>query len=105
MENLSIGIDIVNVDRFRKKPYSDNKQFYKKIFNHDEILYCQKYKDTYPHFAGKFAVKEALKKTFSKHISFLDIVTSNGKNGEPLINLKKKTKNIKFIVKSSQCNV
>ena len=58
---FSIGIDIVLIDKFSKMPYIENKEFYSKIFTDKEIEYCMKFNDPYPHFAGKFALKEASK--------------------------------------------
>jgi len=74
---FGIGIDIVDIDRFKKIPYKSNKNFYKKIFTTSEIKYCLKFKEPYKHFAGKFAIKEAVKKSISKNPSFLDIVTNH----------------------------
>ena len=76
-QTFGIGIDIVDIDRFKKIPYKSNKNFYKKIFTTSEIKYCLKFKEPYKHFAGKFAIKEAVKKSISKHPSFLDIVTDH----------------------------
>jgi holo-[acyl-carrier protein] synthase len=86
LENFGIGIDIVEIERFRKKNYKKNKNFYKKIFSKSEIDYCLKFKDTYPHFAGKFGVKESVIKSIPDKISFLDIRTSNSKHG-PIVSL------------------
>ena len=87
LENFGIGIDIVEIERFRKKNYKKNKNFYKKIFSKSEIDYCLKFKNTYPHFAGKFGVKESVIKSIPDKISFLDIKTSNSKYGKPIVNL------------------
>ena len=90
IEKFSIGIDIVNVDRFSSKLYSKNKEFYSKIFTNDEISYCIKFKDPYTHFAGKFALKEAVIKAIDKKISLLDIETFH-KNNIPQVKLKNET--------------
>lgn len=79
------GIDIVNVNRFRDVEYSQNLEFYSKIFDAVEIKYCLTFKDPYPVFAGKFAVKEAIRKGLGKSISFLEIHTRHGDDGEPKI--------------------
>ena len=86
LENFGVGIDIVEIERFRKKNYKKNKNFYKKIFSKSEIDYCLKFKDTYPHFAGKFAIKESVIKSIPDKISFLDIKTSNSKHG-PIVSI------------------
>ena len=36
--SMNIGIDIVDIERFRKKPYSKNKSFYDKIFQKCKAL-------------------------------------------------------------------
>ena len=86
IEKFSIGIDIVNVDRFLSKSYSKNKEFYSKIFTNDEISYCIKFKDPYTHFAGKFALKEAVIKALNQKIDFLEIETFH-KNDSPYVKL------------------
>ena len=75
IENLGVGIDIVEVSKFERIPYSKKPSFYKKIFLPTEIKYCLKFKKPAEHFAGKFAIKESLKKSIKEPISFLDIET------------------------------
>ena len=90
IESFGIGIDIVNVNRFSSKKYSENKEFYSKIFTIEEINYCIKFKDPYTHFAGKFALKEAVIKAINQKISFLDVETFH-KNKIPQVKLKNET--------------
>ena len=85
---FGIGIDIVNISRFKNKPLKTNLDFYKKIFLEDEIEYCKKFKSPYEHFAGKFAIKEAVIKSIDEKILPLDIEISY-KNSKPQIKLKK----------------
>ena len=75
IKNLGVGIDIVEVSRFKRKKYEDNRNFYKKIFVRSEIDYCLKFKNPAERFAGKFAIKEAVIKSISGKIGFLDIET------------------------------
>jgi len=81
IENFGLGIDIVNTDKFEKMPYSKKPTFYKKLFLPSEIKYYLRFKKSGEHFAGKFAIKESLKKSIIEPISFLDIETyhSNSK--------------------------
>ena len=88
IENIDVGIDIVEINKFKKANFKDKESFYKKIFTESEIKYCQKFKDDYRHFAGKFAVKEAVIKSINKKIKFLDIVTSNQKK-KPIVKILK----------------
>lgn len=75
LENMSIGVDVSDVEKFRQIPFRSKPGFYKKLFNASEIKYCLKFKNYYEHFAGKFAIKEAVKKSISEKISMLDIET------------------------------
>lgn len=101
IEKLGIGIDITNIDQFKKTSYSEKPNFYKKLFLPSEIKYCLKYKNSYEHFAGKFALKEAVKKAINERISMLDIETSHS-NSKPIVNLLGKwKKKYKFLVSIS----
>ena len=73
IEGLGVGIDIIEVSRFKKKKYEENRNFYKKIFVNSEINYCLKFKNSAERFAGKFAIKEAVIKSIPEKIHFLDI--------------------------------
>lgn len=85
-----VGIDIVDVKRFRQKKYEDNKKFYKKIFVKSEIDYCLKFKKCEQHFAGKFAIKEAVKKSINQKIKMIDIITSHS-NTKPKVRINSKS--------------
>ena len=99
LEKIDVGIDVVEIKKFKEKIYESNISFYKKIFNQNEIKYCLKFKDSYRHFAGKFAIKEATKKSISKKISFLQIETSHIQN-KPIVQIKNDS-NYLFLVSLS----
>ena len=103
IENLGIGIDIIEVSRFRKKKYEENKNFYKKIFVKSEINYCLKFKNSAERFAGKFALKEALIKSIDKKIRFSEIETSHLKS-KPIVRIKKSREKYNFIASLSHEN-
>ena len=92
-----IGIDIIDVERFTKKKFSQNIKFYQRIFLESEIKYCLKFKSPYEHFAGKFALKESVIKSIPDKISLLDIQTSNSKHGPTIKLLGKKSKQYSFL--------
>ena len=103
IKNLGIGIDIIEVSRFRKKQYEENKNFYKKIFVKSEINYCLKFKNSAERFAGKFALKEALIKSIDKKIRFSEIETSHLKS-KPIVKIKKSREKYNFIASLSHEN-
>jgi len=98
--NFRIGIDLVDVTRFKKIPYETRIKFYKKIFTRSEIKYCLKYKNYSERFAAKFAIKEAVKKSIPDKISMVEIETYHLKS-KPQIKLIKLEKKYKFHVSLS----
>ena len=92
-----IGIDIIDVERFTKKKFSQNIKFYQRIFLESELKYCLRFKSPYEHFAGKFALKESVIKSIPDKISFLDIQTSNSRHGPTVKLLGKKSKQYSFL--------
>jgi len=75
LENFGIGIDIIEVNRFREKPFAKNKKFYKKIFRDSEIEYCLNHGDPSESFAAKFAIKESVIKAINNKIDLRNILT------------------------------
>lgn len=93
INKIGIGIDIVDVKRFKKISYLKKPSFYTRIFFPSEIEYCLQYKNSYEHFAGKFAIKEATIKSISEKISILDVETfHSGLKPEVRIKCKLKKK-------------
>ena len=97
IEKDGIGIDIIDVGRFRKKIFKQNIKFYQRIFLESEIKYCLKFKSPYEHFAGKFALKESVIKSIRDKISFLDIQTSNSRYGPIVRLIGKKSEKYSFL--------
>ena len=91
LNKIGIGIDIVDVIRFKEISFDSKSGFYKKIFNTSEIKYCLKYKNPSEHFAAKFAIKEAVKKSIPDRITMLNIETYYIKS-KPHVQLKKPLK-------------
>lgn len=86
LEQLGIGIDIIEIKRFLNKPYKTNLDFYKKIFHESEITCCLERKNFAECFAGKFAIKESVIKSIPKKITFLDILIDYS-NSKPVVTL------------------
>ena len=95
---LGCGIDIIEIERIKQAIRRSETYFKKKVFTKKEISYCQSKKNPYPHFAVRFAAKEAVLKaigsSLQKGVKFSDIVTMNGKHNKPQIILSGKTKKI-----------
>jgi|TARA_B110000495_G_scaffold74256_1_gene63596 holo-[acyl-carrier protein] synthase len=86
IENLGVGIDISSISDFKKISFDVKPGFYKKIFQQSEIDYCLKFQDPSSHFAGKFALKEAVKKSIIDDIYISEIETFH-KKSKPMIKL------------------
>jgi holo-[acyl-carrier protein] synthase len=68
MMKIFQGVDIVEMNKF-KKVFLRNKDFISDIFTEKEKDYCLSRKDPYPHFAGRFAAKEACMKALGIGLS------------------------------------
>ena len=107
LEMINIGVDIEDIERFSKLDVKKNKNFFKKIYTEKEIEYCLLKANPYPHFAVRFAGKEAVIKVlsaFGEKICPHEIEILNNKNGVPYVNLKnEKLKIYKFCISLSHC--
>ncbi len=87
---LGVGVDMEEIQRFRKMPFRRHPDFYKKIFTAAEIKYCLAKSDPYPHFVARFAAKEAVLKCLQGTIyKIRDVEIRNDKNGAPSVKVKK----------------
>ena len=90
----SIGVDIEDVKDF-KKIIKDNK-IINNLFTKREINYCNKKKEPWISFTGKFCAKEALIKAYKKNIEIKNIEILNKKNSKLAVLINgKEMKNIK----------
>lgn len=89
MNLVSVGIDIADVGRFRRMAFRKNSQFYSRIFTKKEIAYCLSRPDPSPHFAARFAAKEAVIKAVPSlgGVSLALIEVVHGKGNEPHVHL------------------
>lgn len=84
---IGIGIDILNINRFREKVKRD-PDLLKRILTHKEIMLFEKFSDPIPHYAGRFAVKEAIIKVGKEKIGirgFKDIEILKKPDGSPFL--------------------
>ena len=86
---LGLGNDIVEISRVRQSIERHGLHFLNRLFTHREQDYCYKFKDPVPHFAGRFAAKEAIAKAlgtgFGGQLSWHDLEILNDENGKPEI--------------------
>lgn len=84
-----IGVDIVEVSRIRTAIDTWGEHFLKKIFTDKEILYCASKKNSYEHFAARFAAKEAVSKALEigwrGGFRWRDVEIANEVSGKPRV--------------------
>lgn len=91
MNIAGIGVDIVEVSRFRTVFKKKQTRFIDNTFSVGEQKYCYAYRDPAPHFAGMFAAKEAVRKAtgdFSHALSVVEV--RHTKTGKPEMWIKGK---------------
>jgi holo-[acyl-carrier protein] synthase len=54
-----VGVDLVNIPRMREVIARWQEKFIRRVFTDGEIAYCRARRDPVPHFAARFAAKEA----------------------------------------------
>jgi len=91
---IGVGIDLAEVDRIQASCERYKQRFFDRIYTADEQAFCLDKKNPYPHFAARFAAKEAVSKAFSTGIgaelNWTSIEVIKGERNEPYIKLDKK---------------
>jgi holo-[acyl-carrier protein] synthase len=64
-----IGIDLVPLARMRAIIARWDERFLRRVFTEGEIAYCRARRDPVPHFAARFAAKEAALKALGTGLS------------------------------------
>lgn len=57
---VGIGVDIVEIERIRRALGGSGDRFVQRVFTPGETAFCRGHRDPAPHFAARFAAKEAL---------------------------------------------
>ena len=65
-----IGVDLVSVPRMRAMIDRWQDRFLRRVFTEGEIAYCRDRADPVPHFAARFAAKEAGLKALGTGLQF-----------------------------------
>ncbi|MFI5360780.1 MAG: holo-ACP synthase [Elusimicrobiota bacterium] len=94
---MEVGVDLVEIARVRDLARR-NPRFLKRVFSASEIAYCRAKKNPWPHFAVRFAAKEAVYKTLGKaDIPLTAISVSRDAGGRPAVVIAgKREKKIKL---------
>lgn len=91
MAIVGVGIDIVDVARIRNMAEVYGERFLKRVFSEDELAYCMRFSDPFPHLAARWAAKEAVTKAlgtgFSRGVTWKSVHIVHAPNGEPMVML------------------
>ena len=84
---MELGVDLVEIDRV-KSLARRNPKFLTRVFSAAEIAYCKGKKNPWPHFAVRFAAKEAVYKTLGKaDVPLTAISVSRDRAGRPTVTI------------------
>lgn len=87
---IGSGIDIIEIPRIRKAIEQWGSRFLNRVFNSEEIDYACSHTVPYPHYAGRFAAKEAIYKALGdKTLNWKDLTIINDSDGKPACHLTK----------------
>ena len=69
MNIKGIGVDLAVITRMRQVVERWDERFLRRVFTDEEIAYCRRRRDPVPHFAARFAAKEATLKALGTGLS------------------------------------
>ncbi len=88
---VGLGTDIVDVERIEKMIADHGDHFLTRVFTPFEIAHCQPRREPAPHYAGRWAAKEAVMKAlgtgFTSDVGWTDIEVRVKPSGQPFIEL------------------
>jgi holo-[acyl-carrier protein] synthase len=86
---IGMGVDIAEVARIQAAIEKRGHVFLKRIYTPTEIAYCERFKNKFERYAGRFAVKEAAMKALGtgwQHgVRWVDLEVIREKSGRPTL--------------------
>jgi holo-[acyl-carrier protein] synthase len=88
---IGLGVDLAEVPRIKAAIERRGQTFLRRIFTPKEIEYCERFKNKFERYAGRFAAKEAAMKALGtgwRHgIRWVDLEVVRERSGRPTISL------------------
>lgn len=85
---MELGVDLIEIARVRALARR-NPRFLRRVFSAREIAYCRAKKNPWPHFAVRFAAKEAVYKALGHGgVALTAISVIRGADGRPAVALR-----------------
>jgi holo-[acyl-carrier protein] synthase len=95
---VGMGIDIAEVRRIQAVIEAQKERFLRRVYTQEEVTYCERFKNKYERYAGRFAVKEAAMKAlgtgWSRGVRWVDVEVVRQRAGRPTLALKGVAKKI-----------
>lgn len=86
---VGMGVDIAEVARIRSTIEKRGEAFLRRIYTPGEIAYCERFKNKFERYAGRFAVKEAAMKAlgtgWSRGVRWVDLEVIREQSGRPTL--------------------
>lgn len=88
---VGLGLDIAEIDRIEVAIQRHGTPFLERIFTAAEVSYCERHRNRFERYAGRFAVKEATMKAlgtgWSRGVRWRDIEVTREATGKPGLHL------------------
>ena len=86
---VGLGVDIAEVPRIRAAIEKRGQAFLRRVFTSGEIAYCERFKNKFERFAGRFAAKEAAMKAlgtgWGRGVRWVDLEVVREQSGRPTL--------------------
>jgi len=88
---IGLGVDIAEVPRVQAAIERHGQRFLDRVFTPKEIEYCERFKNKFERYAGRFAAKEAAMKALGtgwrRGVRWVDLEVVREQSGRPSISL------------------
>ncbi len=95
---VGLGVDIAEVGRLKSAIERHGETFLRRVYTPKEREYCERFKNKYERYAGRFAAKEAAMKAlgtgWSRGVRWVDVEVVREKGGRPTIKLAGESANV-----------
>ncbi len=87
-----VGIDVVDVGRFRAALERRGERLLKRLFTERELEYCLRKRRPEEHLSARFAAKVSLFKALKRGFAFTEVEVLNDKKGSPLFRFSRRAR-------------
>ncbi len=88
---IGLGVDLAEVSRVRAAIERRGQAFLRRVYTEREIAYCEKHRNNFERYAGRFAAKEAAMKAlgtgWSNGVRWVDIEVARMASSKPTLAL------------------